>query len=80
MTRVAVIGLCLALVVVIAAMLVGRAIGQEIQQRVLYTVGGVTYDCVRSVAKPGELVQLEDDSSFVAKGGEVSYGDCHRVP
>lgn len=80
MSRLLGIALCLSLVVLIGATLIGRAIDTEVQDRVLITRGGVTLDCERSVAKPNEIVRYEDGSSFVAKGGEVSYGDCHIVP
>ncbi len=80
MSRLLGIALCLSLVVLIGASLIGRAMDTEVQDRVLITRGGVTLDCQRSVAKPGEIVRYEDGSSFVAKGGEVSYGDCNVVP
>ena len=80
MSRLLGIALCLSLVILVGATLMGRAIDTEIQDRVLITRAGVTLDCQRSVAEPGEIVRYEDGSSFVAEGGEVSYGDCHVAP
>jgi hypothetical protein len=51
-------------VVVLGATALGRAIDQELQQRILFTQNGATLDCRRD---------------FSAHGS-VSYSDCHVVP
>lgn len=53
-----------AVVAALFFVLIGRAADQMIQERTFITRSGVTLDCERKVAP----------------GGEVSYGDCHRVP
>ena len=80
MTRYLGIALCLSIVVLIGATLVGRAMDTEAQQHVLITRGDTTIDCVRHVSKSGETVHYEDGSTFVAKGGEVFYDGCDIVP
>ena len=46
------------------AHMVGAAIDQDAQQRVIFTKNGVTLDCAR----------------HYGGHGSVSYGDCHQVP
>jgi hypothetical protein len=81
MSRIIGIALCVSLVVFIGATLVCRAVDAEVQQRVIFTRDGVTFDCERIFVPAGEVIPYEDGSSVVARaGGEVTYGDCHSVP
>lgn len=50
--------------VVLAVSGIGRAIDTEIENRVLITQNGATWDCER----------------FVYPDGRVAYGNCHIVP
>lgn len=62
--RVVLISALVCVVVVLAASLVGRAIDNEQQTRVIVTRGGQTLDCRRDVSATGE----------------VDYNDCNTVP
>lgn len=80
MTRL--IGLTLLVVVVaFGAFAFGRAIDVEVQDRVLFTRDGVTFDCERRFLARGETISFEDGSSVHAsEDGEVHYTDCHTLP
>jgi hypothetical protein len=56
--------LLLSLVILIGATLVSRAIGQEVQQHVIFTRNGVTIDCER----------------ITDVAGRTFYDSCVRVP
>lgn len=56
--------ICGALVCFVAIALFGRAFDVETQDRVIFTKDGVTLDCAR----------------HYGGHGNVSYGDCNRVP
>ena len=58
------IALCIATFVFVSVTLLGRAIDTEVQDRVTFTRDGVTLDCAR----------------HLGGHGQVSYGDCSRVP
>lgn len=64
MTRYFGVVLCVLLVGVIAIVLMGRAIDEETQDRVIFTRDGVTLDCER----------ITDIS------GRTFYDSCVRVP
>lgn len=64
MARLLGLALCVSLLVLIAFTLVGRAIDTEVQDHIVFTRDGVTLDCVR----------------HYGGHGQVSYGDCSRVP
>lgn len=74
------IALCISLVVVIGATLVGRAVDAAVRERVIIARAGMTLDCERYVASQGEIVSFEDGSSVKAFDGEVFYRNCVRVP
>lgn len=81
MTRLMGILICLALVGLIVTTLVARAVDQQVEQRIVFTRDGVTFDCERRFVPEGEPIPFEDGSSVVAReGGEVTYGDCHTIP
>jgi hypothetical protein len=68
-------------IVVVGAVAVGRAMDAAIQDRIVFTRGGVTFDCERRFFQEGEPITYEDGSSVLARaGGEVAYGNCHTVP
>lgn len=58
------IALCVSLVILIAATLVGRAMDTEAQQHVIFTRHGVTLDCER----------------ITDVAGNTFYDSCVRVP
>lgn len=64
MARLLGLALCVSLLFVVGATLIGRAIDAQTQDRVIFTRAGVTLDCVRQVGDRGQ----------------VSYNDCSRVP
>jgi hypothetical protein len=81
MIRFFLIGAVVASVLFFCAALVGRAMDVEIQERVLFTRDGVTFDCERRWHPEGELIEFEDGSSVRAhEGGETTYNNCHEVP
>jgi hypothetical protein len=55
MTKFMGIALCICLVVAIGASVVGRAIDQQVQQRVLIVQNGATWDCERIVYPDGRI-------------------------
>lgn len=79
MIRFFLIGAVVASVMFFGAGLVGRAMDNEAQDRVIFTRGGVTFDCERHFVEAGELVTYEDGSTDFSRG-EVSYTNCHNVP
>ena len=78
MTRVFGLMLCVTLVA-LCAFALGRAMDVEDQDRVIFTSGGITFDCAREFVEAGESILYEDGSSAVSRG-EVTYTDCHEVP
>ncbi len=79
--RLLMLALVLSAAVVLGATAIGRAIDTEVQDRVIITrPGGLTLDCERQVKHAGEVVRFEDDSTVVAREGEVFYSNCDRVP
>lgn len=64
MSRLLGIALCLSLVVLIGATLIGRAIDTETQQHAIFTRNGITLDCER----------------ITDVAGNVFYDSCVRVP
>lgn len=55
MSRLLGIVLCLSLVILIGATLIGRAIDTEVQQRVIFTKNGQTLDCNRTEGVDGRV-------------------------
>lgn len=81
MIRFFLIGAVVCSILFFGTALVGRAIDNETQDRVIFTRGGVTFDCERRFVPEGEVIPYEDGSSVVAReGGEMTYGNCHDVP
>lgn len=52
------------LLIALAVSGIGRAIDQEIEDRVIFTRAGVTLDCARELGPYGS----------------ISYTECHQVP
>lgn len=81
MIRLLLAGAVFCLLIAVAASGIGRAMDHEIEQRVIFTRDGVTFDCERRFVEPGEVVTFEDGSSVHAsEDGEVAYTDCHTIP
>ena len=81
MIRVLLTAAVLCLLIALAVSGIGRAIDQQVQDRVIFTRDGVTFDCERRFVEQGEVVTFEDGSSVHAsEDGEVFYTDCHTLP
>lgn len=81
MIRLFLIGAVVCSVLFFGSVLVGRAIDTEVQERVIFTRDGVTFDCERRFVQAGERVDFEDGSSVHASvDGEVFYTNCHTLP
>ena len=81
MLRLFLIGAVVFAIFSLGAGLVGRAMGHEVQDRVIFTRDGVTFDCERRFVHRGEKVSFEDGSSVHAsEDGEVFYTNCHTIP
>lgn len=75
-----VLALVVCAIVTVGSVAVGRAMDAAVQDRVIFTRGGITLDCERRVYSAGETIVFEDGSSMLALvDGEVHYTDCHTA-
>lgn len=73
------LALVVCIAVVVAATAFGRAIDNQVQDRVMFTRDSVTFDCERRFVEAGEPIIYEDGSSRLSRG-EIHYMNCHTAP